>query len=49
VSPPLELGAVNGTVIEVELAILGVPIVGAPGTVAGVTADDVDETADVTP
>jgi hypothetical protein len=40
---------VNGTETEVELAILGVPMVGAPGTVAGVIADDVAETADVTP
>jgi hypothetical protein len=40
---------VNGTLIEVALAILGVPIVGAPGTVAGIIADEVDETADATP
>jgi hypothetical protein len=34
---------VNGTETEVELAILGVPIVGAPGTVAGITDDELPE------
>ena len=36
--PPLEAGAVKGTLTEVALSLTAVPIVGAPGTVAGVTA-----------
>jgi uncharacterized membrane protein len=37
VAPPLDAGAVHATVTDVVLAIVAVPIVGAPGTVAGVT------------
>ena len=37
VAPPLDAGAVHATVTDVVLAIVAVPIVGASGTVAGVT------------
>jgi len=42
VAPPLLAGAVNETVADVEVTTAGVPIVGALGTVIGVT-DDVGE------
>ena len=42
--PPLLAGAVQRTVAE-ALARVAVPIVGAPGTVAGVTAADSAEAA----
>jgi hypothetical protein len=42
VAPPLLAGAVNETVADVEVTTVGVPIVGAPATVIGVT-DDVAE------
>ena len=38
---------VQATVTDVALAIVAVPIVGAPGTVAGVTALDALEALDV--
>ena len=37
VAPPLDPGAVQVTVTDVSLATVAVPIVGAPGTSAGVT------------
>ncbi|MCX6535468.1 MAG: hypothetical protein NT119_02800, partial [Actinobacteria bacterium] len=37
VAPPLDAGAVHATVTDVSLATVTVPIVGAPGTSAGVT------------
>ena len=37
VAPPLDAGAVQVTVTDVSLATVAVPIVGAPGTSAGVT------------
>ena len=40
VAPPLDAGAVHATVTDVVPATVAVPIVGAPGTVAGVTALD---------
>jgi hypothetical protein len=40
VAPPLDAGAVHATVTDVVLATVAVPIVGAPGTVAGVTELD---------
>ena len=46
VSPPLERGAVKVTVAEAEESTDAVPIVGAPGTVRGVTPV---ETVDVAP
>ena len=47
VSPPLEAGAVQATVTEVALATVAVPIVGAPGTSAGVTELDALDKPDV--
>jgi len=47
VAPPLDPGAVQATVTDVALAIVAVPIVGAPGTVAGVTELDAVDKADV--
>ena len=44
--PPLELGAVNVTV-ACALPAVAVPMVGAPGTVAGVTLFDAAEAAPV--
>ena len=38
--PPFEVGAVKGTLTEVAEAIVGVPIVGAPGTALGVIDAD---------
>ena len=37
VAPPFDVGAVQVTVTDVSLATVTVPIVGAPGTSAGVT------------
>ena len=47
VAPPLDAGVVHATVTDVVLATVAVPIVGAPGTVAGVTALDALEALDV--
>ncbi len=47
VAPPLDAGAVQATVTDVALAIVAMPIVGAPGTVAGVTALDAVDALDV--
>jgi len=47
VAPPLEPGAVQATVTDVALAMVAVPIVGAPGTVAGVTEADAVDKLDV--
>ncbi len=47
VAPPLDAGAVQATVTDVALAIVAVPIVGAPGTVAGVTEFDAADATDV--
>ena len=48
VAPPLEPGAVQATVTDVALAIVAVPIVGAPDTVTtGVTALDAVDKLDV--
>ena len=47
VAPPLEPGAVQATVTDVALAIVAVPIVGAPGTVFGVTEADALDKLDV--
>ena len=46
-APPSDAGAVNATVADVPLATATPPMVGAPGTVAGVTDPDADEDADV--
>ena len=46
-APPSDAGAVNATVADVPLATATAPMVGAPGTVAGVTDPDADEDADV--
>ena len=46
-APPLETGAVNPTVAVVDPVAVAVPIVGALGTVRGVTAEDVAETTPV--
>jgi hypothetical protein len=43
----LDVGAVNATVADVPLATATPPMVGAPGTVAGVTDPDADDDADV--
>ena len=43
VSPPLEAGCVKATVAVVDPVAVAVPIVGAPGTVRGVTEDDAVE------
>jgi hypothetical protein len=44
VVPPLDAGAVQATVTDVGLAMVAVPIVGAPDTVTtGVTETAVDE------
>ncbi len=47
VAEPLDAGVVHATVTDVELAIVAVPIVGAPGTVAGVTEADAVDKPDV--
>ena len=47
VAEPLDAGVVQATVTDVELAIVAVPIVGAPGTVAGVTEADALDKPDV--
>ena len=47
VAPPLDAGVVQFTVTDVALATATAPIVGAPGTVAGVTAADAADPADV--
>ena len=47
VAPPLDAGAVHATVTDVVLAIVAVPIVGAPGTVAGLTELDAADKPDV--
>ena len=48
VAPPLEPGAVQATVTDVALAIVAVPIVGAPGTAnTGVTEADAVDALDV--
>jgi hypothetical protein len=47
VAPPLDAGAVQATVTDVALATVAVPIVGAPGTVAGVTEADALDKPDV--
>ena len=47
VAPPLDPGAVQATVTDVVPAFVAVPIVGAPGTVAGVTELDAVDKLDV--
>ena len=47
VAPPLDAGAVQATVTEVVLTTVTVPIVGAPGTAAGVTALEALDKPDV--
>ena len=47
VAPPLDAGVVHATVTDVVLATVAVPIVGASGTVAGVTALDAVDALDV--
>ena len=47
VAPPLDAGVVHATVTDVALATVAVPIVGAPGTVAGVTEADALDKPDV--
>jgi hypothetical protein len=47
VAPPSDPGAVHVTVTDVALATVAVPIVGAPGTVAGVTEADAVDKLDV--
>ena len=47
VAPPLDPGAVQATVTDVVPAFVVVPIVGAPGTVAGVTEADATDKLDV--
>ena len=47
VAPPLDPGAVHATVTDVAPAFVAVPIVGAPGTVAGVTELDAVDKLDV--
>jgi hypothetical protein len=47
VAPPLDPGAVQVTVTDVSLATVAVPIVGAPGTSAGVTELDALDRPDV--
>lgn len=44
VAPPLELGAVNATLAWAAPAVTA-PMVGAPGTVTGVEATGVTDTA----
>jgi hypothetical protein len=45
--PPFALGAVNGTETEVADAIVGIPIIGAPGTILGVIETEADEGVEV--
>jgi hypothetical protein len=45
--PPLEVGAVNVTVAVPDALLVAVNVVGAPGTVAGVTAKEEVEASDV--
>ena len=47
VAPPFDAGVVQATVTDVALAIVAVPIVGAPGTVTGVTEVDAVDKLDV--
>jgi hypothetical protein len=48
VAPPLDPGVVQATLTDVALAIVAVPIVGAPGTeAAGVTEFDAADATDV--
>jgi len=47
VAPPLDPGAVHATVTDVAPAFVAVPIVGAPGTVFGVTEADAVDKPDV--
>jgi len=47
VAPPLDAGAVQATVTDVAPADVAVPIVGASGTVAGVTEVDAVDKLDV--
>ena len=47
VVPPLDAGAVHATVTDVALATVAVPIVGASGTVTGVTEVDAVDKLDV--
>ncbi len=47
VAPPFDAGAVQVTVTDVSLATVAVPIVGAPGTSAGVTELDALDRPDV--
>jgi hypothetical protein len=47
VAPPFDDGAVHATVTDVALASVAVPIVGAPGTVAGLTELDAADKPDV--
>jgi len=47
--PPLDAGAVNATVTDVDPAAATAPIPGAPGTVAGVTGADGADAAEVPP
>jgi hypothetical protein len=47
--PPLDAGSVNATVADVDPAAATAPMVGAPGTVTGVTGADAADTAEVPP
>jgi hypothetical protein len=47
VAPPFDAGSVQVTVTDVSLATVAVPIVGAPGTSAGVTELDALDKPDV--
>ena len=47
VAPPFDAGVVQATVTDVALAIVAVPIVGASGTVTGVTEVDAVDKLDV--
>ena len=47
VAPPLDAGVVHATDTDVVLATVAVPIVGAPGTVTGVTELDAVDALDV--
>lgn len=47
--PPLDAGAVNATVADVDPAAATAPMVGAPGTVAGVTGAEAADAAEVPP
>ena len=47
--PPLDAGAVNATVADVDPAAATAPMTGAPGTVSGVTDADAPDAPEVPP